>query len=419
MLAIVALLALSRHRAIDPITPPARENFDARLIARGAQLAAIGNCASCHTMRQRAPFAGGVPLATPFGTIHGSNITPDVQTGIGRWSQAAFDRAMRSGIARDGSHLYPAFPYDHFTQLSGEDLKALYAFMMTRDPVLAATPENKLNFPFNIRPLIAGWNLLFLRKQSFQPVSTQSVEWNRGAYLAQSLAHCSSCHTPRNRLGGEKRDAAFGGGETEGWYAPPLNAKSPSPIPWDVAHMSEYLRTGIAPDHAIAGGPMQEVVSNLGQADEADVRAIATYIVSLMGPVTAERQKRAAASRERAAQPLSAITPRTEDAQIRQGASIYAMACASCHDGGRGPTSNSALRLPLAVAVYDDDPRSLLRIVREGITPPDGARGRWMPAFQGVLNDEQLTSLAAYLRSEAANAPPWPDLARTVRDTAP
>jgi mono/diheme cytochrome c family protein len=414
VLAIAGLFALASHEAIAQITPPARDNFRPEVIAQGAKLAAIGNCASCHTADGGASFAGGVALATPFGTIHGTNITPDARTGIGGWSQAAFTRAMRQGVARDGTLLYPAFPYDHFTHLSDADLQALYAFIMTRDPVYAAPPRNALPFPFNLRPLIAAWNLLYLREQPLQPVPAQSVEWNRGAYLVQSLAHCSSCHTPRSRLGAERKDLAFAGGEAQGWYAPPLNQASPSPIPWNVDQLTRYLQSGIAPEHAIAGGPMQEVTTSLRAADAADVRAIATYIVSLMGLVTPERQQRAEAARARAQQPLASAGMETTDAQLKLGAAVYASACASCHDAGRGSTSAGALPMPLAVAVYDADPRSLLHIVRDGIAPVDGEGGRWMPAFRGTLNDEQLTALAAYLRSEAAHAPPWPDLARTV-----
>ena len=370
-----------------------------------------------------------MPLPTPIGTIHGTNLTPDRDTGIGAWSEAAFVRSMRDGVARDGSQLYPAFPYDHFTHIADDDLHALYAFLMTRDPVHAANVANELRFPFGLRPLIAAWNALFLDRSAYRADPARSAEWNRGAYLVQSLGHCAGCHSPRNVLGAERRDRAFAGGQAEGWYVPALNAASPSPVPWTVEQLTSYLRTGIAADHAIAGGPMQQVVEGLAHADEADVHAIAVYIGSVLGPTNAERDMRAAAARRIARAPLAAAaanegaTARAEAASsadaeaVRLGEAVYAGACAACHDGGRAVSSNGALRLPLAVAVHDPDPRSLLRIVREGIAPPPAEPGRWMPAFGATLTDEQLVGLLAYLRHDAAGAPPWPDLAQAVRET--
>jgi mono/diheme cytochrome c family protein len=283
--------------------------------------------------------------------------------------------------------------------------------------VHAPTPAPQLRFPLGFRPLLAGWNLLYLDRRPWQPDPAQDAQLQRGAYLVQSLGHCSSCHSPRNAFGAEDPRRAFAGGEAEGWFAPPINAMSPSPQPWTVPQLTEYLRSGIAPDHAIAGGPMQGVVAGLAQAGADDVESIARYVVSMMGTPPPGRQALAAASRRRAEQPLAGVQPVPGDAQMALGASVYASACASCHDAGRQVSSNGALRLPLAVAVYDPDPRSLLRIVREGIVPADGERGRWMPAFGSALSDEQLTALAAYLRRAAADAPPWPELARVVQES--
>jgi len=421
LIVAVVFAILAWHREVPRADAPA--SVDATTVEHGAQLAAIGNCASCHTVREGRPFAGGVALATPFGTIHGTNITPDRDTGIGAWSEAAFVRAMREGVARDGHLLYPAFPYDHFTHSADADLHALYAFLMTRDPVHAVNPPNDLRFPFSLRPLVAGWNLLFLRGGVVQAEPAQSDEWNRGAYLVESLGHCGACHTPRNALGAERRRHAFAGGAAEGWYVPALNADSPSPLPWTVDQLTAYLRTGLAADHAIAGGPMQEVVESLARAPEGDVRAIAVYIDSILGGPTPERQARGAAAADRAALgalaavPIAASAPAAHAQALRVGATVYAAACGPCHDAGRAVSSSGALRLPLAVAVHDLDPRSLLRIVREGIVPPPSEPGRWMPAFGSTLSDDQLIALASYLRVAAAGAPPWPDLARAVRET--
>jgi mono/diheme cytochrome c family protein len=330
---------------------------------------------------------------------------------------------MREGVARDGSLLYPAFPYDHFTLAVDQDLHAIYAFLMTRDPVHAPNRANDLRFPFGLRPLVAGWNLLFLRQRGFSADPAHGAEWNRGAYLVESLGHCGACHTPRNALGAERRHRAFDGGEAEGWYAPALNGASPSPSAWSVEQLESYLRTGIAQNHAIAGGPMQQVVASLARADENDIRAIAVYVHGLLGDATPEREARAAAARRRADQwPLAAVpadapAPSVDAQALGLGATVYAGACASCHDLGRAVSSNGALRLPLAVAVHDPDPRSLLRIIREGIMPPPGEPGRWMPAFGTSLTDEQLVGLLAYLRATAAGAPPWPRLEEAVHET--
>ncbi len=184
-------------------------------------------------MRGRKNFAGGLPVPTPFGTVFSSNITPDPETGIGRWPEAAFRRAMRSGVDREGRHLYPTFPYDHFTNVSDDDDRALYAFLMTREPVRAPARSNQLSFPFDHRVVIAGWKLLFLRAGAYKPDTTKSAEWNRGAYLVEGLAHCGACHTPRNALGAEQTTASFAGGDVDNWKAYAINAQSPAPVPWD------------------------------------------------------------------------------------------------------------------------------------------------------------------------------------------
>ena len=211
----VAAFAIAWRPAIAAIEPPAPQSFDAALVKRGRDLAALGNCNDCHTVRGGKDFAGGLAVPTPFGTIFSSNITPDAETGIGRWPEAAFRRAMRSGVNRDGQHLYPTFPYDHFTNVNDEDDRALYAYLMTRQPVRAPARENLLSFPLDQRVVIAGWKLLFLRRGTYQPDSMKSAEWNRGAYLVEGLAHCGSCHTPRNVLGAERASAQFAGGDVD------------------------------------------------------------------------------------------------------------------------------------------------------------------------------------------------------------
>ncbi|QOY93741.1 c-type cytochrome [Massilia sp. UMI-21] len=410
LLALAAAFLMWRPAIAPQAAHSAAKRVDQVVVQRGANLARLGMCASCHTADPSRPFAGGLGLETPFGTVYSTNITPHAPTGIGDWNLAAFDRAMRQGVARDGHLLYPAFPYPHYTKLAQDDMRALYAYFMTRPAIAAPARENQMRFPFGFRPLLAFWNLLYLDQSPWRQDSGQSAAWNRGAYLANTLAHCSACHTPRTLLGGPDLERRLEGGEAEGWYAPALNAHSPSPLPWTQAHLAQYLRSGIAPGHAIAAGPMQEVTIQLGRADGADVAAIATYIHGYLKAAPAR------ATPAQADGPLPAPDDRDPDlARMRLGYDTYAMACASCHEAGRGPGSGAALQLQKAVALYDPDPRSLIRIIRQGIAPPAGEAGRWMPAFGAVLGDAQLTALAAYLRRYGAQAAPWPELEQAVQ----
>jgi len=369
----------------------APRQFATAQIERGANLAAIGNCATCHTASGGKPFAGGYPLETPFGTVYGTNITADDETGIGRWSLADFTRALREGMSPEGHHYYPAFPYVYFTHLTDEDIAALYAFVMTREPVRASAPANSVLVP---RFAVAAWNARYLHRGTLQPDTTRDPAWNRGRYLAESLAHCSECHTPRDRLGGEKRDEYFSGGEAGGWEAPALNEHSPSPVPWTAEAMERYLGTGLVEDHAISAGPMRGVVSNLAQAQSADVRALAEYVASMerKGPDLADRGAARASAR---------------------GRELYAGSCGECHDRGRA-AEGGALPMNEAIAVALPTPKNLILIVQDGITPREDRAQPWMPAFRGSFSDEELAELVAYARTLGGKAA-WNDVLGEVR----
>ncbi|UXN66635.1 cytochrome c (plasmid) [Phyllobacterium sp. A18/5-2] len=230
---------------IPKVQRPAKSSFDLATVARGEQLATVGDCIVCHTAPVGAPFAGARALPTPFGTLYSNNITSDEATGIGNWSEGAFKRAMKSGVARDGSHLYPALPYEHFTHVSDEDLQALYAFLMTRQAVSQKAPENELFPGLGSRPLLAGWKMLFLHQTNFQADKSKSEEWNRGKYLVDGLAHCGGCHTPRNLAGGEVTGHEFAGGVAEGWNAPPLDASNPSAANWTEDSAAQLSPNGL------------------------------------------------------------------------------------------------------------------------------------------------------------------------------
>jgi mono/diheme cytochrome c family protein len=264
--------ALAWQPAIAPVVPAPAGSFAPELVAKGEALAGGGYCAACHTAKGGQAFAGGYAMATPFGVIYSTNITPDPETGIGTWSEAAFRRAIHEGVSRDGSHLFPVFSYDHFTRLSDEDVRALYAYFMTSPPVHAPAQRNAIPFPFSIRYLQAGWKLLFFRPGRFEPDREKSAEWNRGAYLALGLSHCGACHTPRNLLGAEKAGEAYGGAVIRNWIAPPLTAANPAPAPWTREELYDYLRVGTSVLHGPAAGPMSPVVQGLAALPDSDIR---------------------------------------------------------------------------------------------------------------------------------------------------
>jgi mono/diheme cytochrome c family protein len=397
LLAAAILYGCASHESVAQVEPP--KSFTPEQIAKGRELAHVGNCMGCHTAEGGTPYAGGTPLKTPFGTIHGTNITPDPETGIGRWSLEAFTRAMREGVDREGRHLFPAFPYDHFTKATDEDIAALYAFVMTREPVKQRNLRNSVPLP---RASVAFWKSKYFEPGIYKPDPARSAEWNRGAYLVEGLGHCGACHTPRNKLGAEEKARAFAGGEVEGWHAPALNSASPSPVPWTVEALQAYLRHGTADLHSISAGPMAEVVHDLSQVNEADLRALATYVVSLDARNDDERRR----AREMALE-------RARNAVAVQGNAIYDGACADCHNRGR-EQEGGALQLPLGTALTIPTPRNLAYIIRDGIVPHEGERGGWMPAYAGGLTDEQLTELLIYLRA-LSGRPAWTNVDAEVR----
>jgi mono/diheme cytochrome c family protein len=398
--------------AIEPAATPARASFEPALVRRGEILEALGDCSGCHTAPGGRAYAGGRRLATPFGAIYSTNITPDRDTGIGRWPEEAFVRAMREGVDREGRRLYPAFPYDHFTHVRDGDLHALYAFLMTRTPVAATKPANELVFPLGFRPLLAAWQLLYLDRQPILDDATRSAAWNRGRYLVEGLGHCGACHTPRNALGAEERERALAGGEAEGWDAPALDRSSPSPIPWTATRVAAYLANEVVPSQGIPAGPMSPVAHNLALVPRHDIEAIATYLASLWGEPSAAQRERAAVVRARIAG--DANVP-ANDADLVAGRAIYGAACAVCHDTGRGAGSGEAMHLAASTSLSLPKPTNLLRIVQDGVAPRDGERGRFMPAFRGTFTDAQLADLVRYLRVAFGNGAPWDEIDGAIR----
>ncbi|MBP0588146.1 c-type cytochrome [Paraburkholderia sp. LEh10] len=396
---VIAALAIAAaiiyKPAIAPISPPAPDSFDAQLKREGARVVALGDCAVCHTAKNGRPFAGGLPLATPFGTIYATNITPDPRTGIGAWSEAAFARAVRHGVSRDGHLLYPAFPYVHFTRMSDHDIAAAYAYLMSREPVQATVPANELMFPLNFRPPLAFWNLLFLRPGPHEADASHDAQWNRGKLLVDGLGHCASCHSPLNAIGGEKAGHAFDGGIVDGWEAPPLNVLDSAAKPWTREQLVTYLRTGRASEHGAAAGPMLPVTRDLATVPADDVEAIATYILSL--------QKGASPAPER-------VATREATSAGQRGAVLFNASCAQCH-GAASPMQTIGERPTLAfsTAVNAGTPRNAVQMILNGITWHGEDSINYMPAFSGVYDDRQIADLVAYVRGAYATKPAWPD----------
>ncbi|MGD2133785.1 MAG: cytochrome c [Maricaulaceae bacterium] len=408
----IVLFALAWRPTLAPIDPPAASDFSADVVERGAQLAAAGNCASCHTADNGA-FAGGYAIETDFGTIYSTNITPHPDSGIGRWSQDAFARALRDGVRRDGAQLLPAMPYTHFTLLSDEDVGALYAYFMTIDPVDNTPSANELPFPYSVRALQGGWKLLNFSGGTYAADPDKDDVWNRGAYLAEGLGHCAACHSPRNGLGAVQDGAqAYAGNFINGWYAPAINADPDAPLPWTADDLEAYLRTGASPLHGVAVGSMSEVVhEGLAALPDDDVRAIAVYLSDRFGaPEAIPAEEIAAAS-------MAAGEDELGESEAR-GRQLYVSYCASCHFNRPGAPSELRPELALNSAITGPDPTMFLHAVLEGVSIPDGHPSVEMPAFDFLLTDQDVADIAAYLRAVYADGSSgdWANLAARVED---
>jgi mono/diheme cytochrome c family protein len=305
---------------------------------------------------------------------------------------------MRDGIDRTGRHLYPVLPYPHFTRASDADIAALYAFLMTRTPVHGTTQPNNIPVP---RPLLAGWNLLYLNPGPWQPDPSHDATWNRGAYLVEAIGHCGACHTPHNPLGAEKAAQTLAGGEAENWYAPPLQAQSPARQPWTRDALETYLRTGFDAHHGAAAGPMTAVTDELATVPPADTQAMAVYIASLM--------------------PKSAPTPAVAHPNADpQAQAIFAGACAGCHAADAPMTRDGAPSLALSTTINAPTPQGAIQIILNGIPWREGKSAPYMPSFAATLTNAQIAQLTAYLRATYSDKAPWtPDPADVSKARGP
>jgi mono/diheme cytochrome c family protein len=270
---------------------------------------------------------------------------------------------------------------------------------MTLPAVSYRPPPNRLAFPFNVRSFLAEWKKLYFHPGAYRPDPAHDAQWNRGAYLAEGLGHCGSCHTPRNALGAEIRERHFDGGEAEGWHAYAINERTNAPTRWTVESLTAYLRDGWQAEHGVARGPMAGVTRELAKAGDADLRAMAVYIVSLMVGAPA----------------AALVRPAERAAGSTAGAALYIAACARCHDGGE-PLPFGGIPLERSIGVSGEDPRNLVNVILYGLPAADGRTGPLMPGYAGAISDAQLVELVTHLRARFSNGPAWRDVERVVRE---
>jgi mono/diheme cytochrome c family protein len=361
-------------------------------VAKGAYLALAGNCATCHTARGGAPYAGGRGIETPFGIVYAGNLTPDAATGLGDWTAAEFWRALHHGRSRDGRLLYPAFPYPNYTQVSREDADALYAYLRTVPAVASANKPHALRFPYNSTAALAVWRALFFSPGSHAVQAGRSAEWNRGAYLVTGLGHCAACHSPRNMFGATIESLEYEGGliPAQNWYAPSLGSPEEAGVAdWPVEQVVALLKTGRTARGSVQG-PMADVVFRSTQfLSDADLHAMAVFLKDL----PQHRLERAAGQ-----PPKAPPTP--------HGAKLYEQHCAACH-GDQGQGAAGAYP-PLAGnrAVTMDDATNLVRIVVSGGFPPATAgnpKPYGMPPFGPHLSDEEIAAVITHIRGAWGN----------------
>jgi mono/diheme cytochrome c family protein len=371
---------------------------DAQQIARGESLSRAGDCVACHTIPGGKLFGGGRAMATPFGTLYTPNISSDKETGIGSWSSDDFYRMMHEGKSKDGSLLYPAMPYASYTKVTRADSDAIYAYLMSVPPIHQPNRPHELRFPFNQRELLLGWRTLFFKQGEYQPDPTQSVEWNRGAYLVQGLGHCTMCHTEINALGGNTASKEFQGGliPVQNWYAPSLTSNREAGLgEWSIDDIVDLLHSGVSNRGAVYG-PMAEVVYDSFQyLSEDDVRAVAVYLKALPGH-----------SSEVSTTPPTVAVTEEKNRLYPLGKKIYDAQCALCHaDQGQGKLPNFP---PLAnnQSIQMTSAVNPIRMVLNGGYAPGTMKNPMpygMPPFAQSLSDAEIAAVVTYIRTAWGN----------------
>ncbi len=369
---------------------------DTEQIQRGEYLARAGNCMGCHTTRGGKPYAGGRQLNTPFGLFTAPNITPDNETGIGSWNKEDFWQALHYGKGKDGSYLYPVFPYTEYTKVTRQDADAIFAYLRSLPPVAQTNPPHKIISPYDNQFLLFLWRTWYFREGVYEPDHSKSDEWNRGNYLVQGLGHCNACHTPRNVWGASKEDK-LAGGEIMGiyWYAPSLiSSKEAGVGEWPTDEIVRLLSTGISA-HAVTSGPMATIVrQSLQYLSDDDLRAMAVYLQSL-------------GEKHRNTSPKE-IPPMPDRVRkyLAMGETVYEKRCQDCH--GKSGEGVPGIYPSLAGNrnVTMTSPLNTIRSVLYGGYPPATAgnpRPYGMPPFQHIIRDNEIAWVVSYIRNAWGN----------------
>jgi mono/diheme cytochrome c family protein len=363
-------------------------------LARGRYLAQAADCEACHTAEGGKPFAGGRPFQTAFGTIYSPNITPDMKTGIGSWSDADFLTAVHEGRDKNGEHLYPAFPYAAYTYLTDQDVQAIKAYIFSVPAVSNVAPLNTLRFPYNQRGLMAIWAMLYDPNKRFEPVADQSPTWNRGAYLVESLGHCGDCHTPRTLLQALNNREKFAGGMAEGWRAYNLSSDPASGIgSWSQPELLQYLSTGHSMNRGSAFGPMAQAVHlSFQNLTPSDLTAIADYVRTV--PPIASSDLPAPKLVRSSQYP----TDDSADDKMATGRHLFAGTCSGCHTWTGANDFVPYATLTGTRAVNDPTATNVALAIMRGASPlPASGAIATMPAFGSVWNDDQIAAVSNYV----------------------
>ncbi len=378
------------YSGMDPTGVPVQLQ-QADQVTRGRYLTAAADCEACHTTDGGTPYAGGRAFTTPFGTIYSPNITADRASGIGTWSEEDFTRAVRQGIRPDGVRLYPAFPYAAYTYLSDEDVHAIRAYLMSLPGVANVTPATELSFPYNQRWLMGVWGLLYNPDTRFRPHGDRSAQWNRGAYLAEALAHCGDCHTPRTALQALNNRHKFAGAVTAGWRAYNITADPAAGVgAWSDAQLAQYLAAGHAAERGTAGGPMAEAVTlSLSHLAPQDIAALVAYLRSVPAQASPGLPE------------LRTLTAATDPAQPpghdRLGQHVYEGACAGCHGWTGTSVLGSRASLTGTRAINDPTALNVAQMILNGSGLPHADGAAAMPAFATAYSDAEIAAVANYV----------------------
>jgi mono/diheme cytochrome c family protein len=380
-------VTLADYKAGSPTGVPATL-ASASLVERGAYLARAADCMVCHTTKGGKDYAGGLGFKLPFGTLYSTNITPDKETGIGNYTDQDFLDAVHRGVRRDGARLYPAMPYTSYTYISDADALAIKAYLFSLPPVRAAAPANTLAFPFNQRWAMTFWSMVFNPDTRFEPDTSKTPEWNRGAYLAEALAHCGECHTPRNLGFALDNRKKFAGALTAGWRAYNITSDKTTGIgAWRDDDLIAYLSTGHAAGHGSASGPMGEAVDHsFSQFAPEDIRAVVAYLRSVP-PIPSPDLPATLA-------PPAPASHKDGGTPDPRGKLVFEGGCVSCH-GWTGESSISpTATLTGAWAVNDPAATNVAQIVISGTKRHDALS---MPAFGNAYSDVEIAAVANYV----------------------